>query len=276
MLLCYPITWQDWFELMLITFFLYRIHFWLSQDRRTPLLALGYGYCCFLLISYYAPLPTMVHLIPIITPAMLVMIILLHKQTLQRDLIPYKNHDIQSNTNSGAEWLITVLRSALTTINDTQTVIVLFEYTDELAPFVQTPYVLHTPVHPELLALLLHRSIYQSNTMLWITHKGTIVSTKATWRLPTSYRIPDTIEAIEQLKDLAHIYSLKTNGLVCIIHQKTRTATLIAHGFLWDAITMQQAHAIIAKHLNISKQSIDSNKVYYEKPTSSSLHQRTP
>jgi hypothetical protein len=274
MLLYYPITWQEWSELILLTIGLYKLHDWLSQDVRTPLLCIGYGYCLFLLVAYYAPLTTFLPLIPLITPTMLVLIVLLHKNTLQRDLIPYKQSPLAPTAHP--DWLTELLRAAVTTLNSTQSVAILFEYTDELAPFLHTPYTLQTLVQPELLTFLLHRSTYCSNTMLWVTHTGIVISNNATWRLPTTYSLPQIGTASENLKELTDIYTFKTNSLVCFIDQNTRTATISVAGTSRPQISMHQAHSIIAKHLTIPVPKTSFTKAHYEKPTASFVQKSTP
>jgi hypothetical protein len=255
MSLCYPITWQDWFELLLLIMAIYKLHSWLSCDTRVPLLVYVYGYCGIVLMIYYAPLATLMPLISIVTPIMCVVAILLHKNSLQKDIIPYKRHiALHDNTTV---WLELVFRSVLNTMNDNRIVAIVFEYTDILESFMYTPYTLCAKVQQELLSMLLQHTHYQNNEMLWVTHTGIIVSNKAVWQRSLAEK--------ETITDASTVYTFKTDCLICIVNQDTRTAVIIVHGTESGPMTMQQAHTLIVKHLNLSMTPSTFRRAYYEK-----------
>jgi hypothetical protein len=262
MSLCYPTLWQDWCELLFITLCVYWIHLWLSRDKRMPLLLYAYGYSSIMLFTYYAPLATLIPLIPIMTPTMLMVAILIHRHSLQKDIIPYTR--AMTVTPDGS-WLEQILRTALSSINDDRTVMLLFECTDEITPFVDTPYTLQTKIQPDLLTLLLHPAIYPPHAMLWITHTGTLVSNKTTWRGASSHITSHTDPSVMHQKDLSILYTLKTNSMVCTIDQNSRMATLTVHGTESEQMPMHQAQKIIAKHLTIPVVHTTFSKALYEK-----------
>jgi hypothetical protein len=196
--------------------------------------------------------------------------LLLHKKSLQKDIIPYTKH---INNVYDPSWLELVLRSSVSIINDSRTVVLLFEYTDELAPFITIPYILESRVQPELIKILLHPLLYTSESMLWITASGTIISNKAQWCILSEHTDESPIASTTStLKNLSLVYTFKTNGLVCFIDQNNRTASLIVHGTQMKTVSIHQAYTIIAKHLHMQVSSTPISKALYEKSNTTQHH----
>jgi hypothetical protein len=155
-----------------------------------------------------------------------------------------------------------LLRSAVSTLNIHCAVTIVFERTEELASYLDTPYIIDTPMQPSLVAVLLNDAIYHYNSMLWVTHDGRLMSNNATWKVPEQYK---QIALVERSCELSLLYTLKTDGIVCMIDQQTRTATVIAQGAMSESLSIQHTYDLLATYLNMSVPVNPSGKVRYEK-----------
>jgi len=265
MILEYPITLADYSEILCIAIIAYKLSAWLRKDTHTPLLAYAYCYGAALLCAYLFELPVILALAPFITPIFFIMGIILHQESLQKNIITHK-HSTQT-IPPDANWLEYLLSSALMHINEQKSITFVLEHTDNISPFLIAPCMLNVKIHKSLLDIMLNPHIYETNHMVWIQSSGTLMSSQAMWKNPSNISFDDNIN-----KEFSLLYTHKTDALVCILDQQSRTCTLIIKGNTMPHLTTYNAIQLIRKHIQCAAETVITKKVPHE--TNLQMHNR--
>lgn len=80
-------TWQDLFEITVISYALYTIASILHQDTQKPLVRYFYIYFSLIIIAYTYNCPTLQILLLVTAPALITFFIIIHQETLQKNFV---------------------------------------------------------------------------------------------------------------------------------------------------------------------------------------------
>lgn len=239
--------WRDIIEVLFFATLVYYIALWLKKDRQKNLLPYFFGYCLVFLFSWAIQLSTITLLLFIYTPAALMLFILIHQETLQRNLVALKNR--APSYSSRDNWLETLLRSCLVAINHNKEITCVIEYQDQLQEFIHKSLLVNADLREGILELLLKSPSYEHKKMIWVDTKGRLRAINATWQISQN----ETIDP-RAWKDDAILYSSKTDALIFHINPVTRLFTIIVHGKQFDNITAHHTLQLIKKHITSIKQ----------------------
>ena len=148
---------QSLLEILFFSTVFYYFSLWLRRDRRTNLLPLFYGYCATAMIAQAVGMTSVCQFLFMFAPVTLMLFIIVHQETLQKNFIvsknitPAKNHD----------WLNILMQSLLTTTHKNRSVICVIEKQDMLNTLLASPVTLNTGVQKDLL-----NNYYVSSTLL--------------------------------------------------------------------------------------------------------------
>src|SRR3989304_515274 len=185
------LTWRDCIEVLFFSCTVYSFSTWLKKDTEKNLLPYLYGYCLVTLCSYYFQLPTITYCAFLFSPVVIMLFILLHQETLQRNLIALKN--ISPLNYHPHDWLETVLRHMLKALNEKKTMLILLEHTDSLSSYLEVAYSLDARITEGTFHLLFEKELYDPMSMLWIRSDGTIRGINSAWKTswhPSQYTNP--------------------------------------------------------------------------------------
>lgn len=244
-MIIYPQNWYDYSEILLIAIPIYVISGWLQKDTHTPLLGYAYLYGVIAFGAYTLQLQVILTLLPITTLLFFMFGLIIHQDMLQKNIVTHKHISYEELIEP--QWIEHLLSSALATINPQKSVTIVIERTDSLRPFLITPFILKTKPHKALLDILLHAQTYDGTHMLWVQQNGLIISSQALWHHTQALSIDPTMH-----NDISLFYTQKTDALVCIVYQATRTCTLMIHGTSITNITMHNTHKLIQKYIQTS------------------------
>ncbi len=85
------INWRDCLEIIFFASLFYYLTLWLKKDKTKNLLPYFYGYCLITFCAYMLELTTVTSLLFLFTPAAVMLFILMHQDTLQRNIVALKH-----------------------------------------------------------------------------------------------------------------------------------------------------------------------------------------
>ena len=127
--------WRDPLEILFFITIFYFFSLWLKKDRQKNLLFYFYCYCCVIIIAFYAQLPTLSTMLFLSAPVALMLFILVHQETLQKNFISLKNASAPKILPT--DWLEELLRTCLVAINNNKEVLCVIEHRNNLETFLE-------------------------------------------------------------------------------------------------------------------------------------------
>ena len=266
----YFFAWRDACEILFFTSIFYQFSLWLSHDRQKNLLGYFYLYCILTFLTYLVQLPTLTYAFFIYGPAVIMIFILMHQETLQRNLVALKNIIPAQITHDN--WLEILFKSCLKLINNNKAIICVIEHTDQLNECIDTPLFINADLQNNILDLFLDSPSFDQHKMVWISTQGKLRGINGTWQKTNILKLDKKFR--EPWHTGALIYSTRTDALIFHLEPTTRTFTIIVHGKELTNVAAHHAQQLITKHI---KSSTTQGK-HYEAAQSqkNNLRQRVP
>lgn len=239
-------SWYDAVEILMLSAIVYYFLRWLNKDQsKRPILAF-YGYFSLVVLTYYAKLFVVNTILLFGTPVFLVLLILMHQSSLQKNFITYKN--ISPNFDQNYGWIEELIRTFLASINKQKEVICVIECGDSLKEFLQSSYHLNADLKKEVLELFIQNM--SNKGLLWINKFGKIIAINTKMKI-----IPDSVWLVPEVKDLplwkqdAIFLTNKTDAIVIIATPENRSFNFIIQGKVIENLMPQHAIALLKKQL---------------------------
>lgn len=240
----YTLSWRDITEICIFSLSIYALQLWLHHDRQKPLLGYWYAYCSIWMIAYALNLSTVWYALLIMLPGILLMFVLIHQRTLQRNYLTLRSiipAQIQTD-----DLLDVLIQTALASVNNNKPFWCIIEHKDSLATLLATPLPLQAVVTKELLTLLLENVTQETEKFLWITTRAELRGINASW---TEHA--DTMseqKALQSWQQDAIFFTSCTDAIVFYAECTSRTFTVISKGTMLEHMTAQNAHRFIKHH----------------------------
>lgn len=233
---------RDCAEIIFYSSILYVFCIWLKTDKTKNIVGYFLTYCITALSCWYLQMPTMTHFLFSYAPIALLLFIIMHEKTLQKNLVALRT--ITPATAPQDDWLDTVLSSCLTIINANKSVTVVIEHQNSLENFITTPFFINADIGKGILDLLLASTSYDDAKMIWINTTGRLRGINASWHVHAETQQIHFIN-----KQDALFYTLQTDAIVFNLNPITRTFSLIIDGKETSNISAHNARALIKKQL---------------------------
>ena len=244
------LTWRDCMEIFFFSCMVYSLTKWLKKDTEKNLLPYFYGYCLITLCSYHLQLPTVTYCSFLFAPVVIMLFMLFHQETLQRNLIALKN--ISPPAHHPQDWLETVLRHMLKALNEKKSLLLLLEHTDSLSSYLEVAYSLDAHITEGTFHLLFEKELYDPMSMLWIKSDGTLRGINSVWK--ASWH-PSHYSDSRAWIDDAIAYTTKTDAVIMQLNPEDHACTVAFNGTIHEKISVDQAAQLIKKHIEYPIQS---------------------
>ena len=266
MLLPYILTfsWRDGIEITFFTMVVYYISRFLKTDTQKNLLGYLYLYYFLMVGAHIAELSLMFLVLTLASPIIIIVFILIHQHTLQKNFITLHAQK-QSTLKSTGPWIHTFLKVCLNHLYQQKPIYCAIERTDALDPFLTIPFKMHALIEEQLLEMVFKHYTPDSDKMILISRKGILHAINCTFKKERYQEI----WASPELKDKhawpqeALFYATKSDALFFAIDPQSHTFTLIAHGKLIDKVPIDTAVTLIeqciAQTSNPYPQGFDQN-----------------
>lgn len=241
-------TWKDFVEILFLSGVVYHFSLWLRKDFQKPLLFHFYSYCTAIVICHQLYLTTTTIALITFAPVVLVLFIVLHQDTLQRNFVTFYN--IAPKKNSWQGWTETLIRSCLVAASHNKAISCIIEKRTMLDEFLKTNHFFDCKLSEGLLDFLIDSNSFHPHDMIWMKDDGTMRGVNSSWkkRSVEVWLAKEVKEQEEWLQD-ALFFTAKTDALFFKVEPHTRTFTLIAQGKLLEHVSAQAALKTIKKYL---------------------------
>ena len=266
--------WTDLCEILFFATGFYYWTAWLKQDKTKPLLGCFFVYCTICIAAYAVPLPTVGIFLWMTAPVGMMLFIIMHEQTLQRNFVALKQQVPKAQYNP--DWLETLVRTSLVSLNNNQAVLCLLEHTDGMKEFIAIHAPVNAPLHQKLLHMMLTNEAYNQEQMVWVNTAGTLIGINAAWHDHETIITTDSGMPVWQQQAL--LYTTTTDALVFHMNPENRMLTLIAHGKSITTRNAQHALTMLKKHIakKPEKKSYSGEPHVLRRKKTDRTQQRTP
>lgn len=243
---------RDIIEIIFYSAVLYALCQWLKADKTKNILVYFLAYCTLTLVAWVIQLPTLTPLLFSYAPVALMLFIIFHEKTLQRNLVTLCA--ITPAQIQHEDWLDTLLSSSLAVINSNKSITVVIEHQNSLEHFLDTPFFINAVIGKGILDILLSSASYDDEKMVWIDTNGRIRGINVAW----------INHHQEKIQKNALFYTQQTDAIVFNAHPLSRTFTLIINAHETAHLSAHQVHAMIKKQLSIKAPSKKHKGAYRE------------
>mgnify|MGYP000082497937 CR=1 FL=1 len=239
--------WRDAIEIIFFAGLFYHLARWLQHDKTKNLLPYFYGSCLVMLTAYTLNLPTVLACMFIFAPSLVAVFILLHQDTLQRNIVALKN--IIPTQTTKTDWQHVIIKTALLRLNEHKELRCIIACTDDITPFVQTPFSLATPIVHSTINLLLASPSFNATAMLWCDAHGTIRGLNTTWKENTDDKKIGAHKAHDAWQTQCQFFTKKTDAFALRLDPETRLFTVIKGGILLEGVPAHHVQQLLRKHV---------------------------
>jgi hypothetical protein len=234
----YALLLRDIVEITIYSSCIFVFCTWLKTDKTKNIVVYFFAYCAFTLCAWVTQLSTLTPFLFAYAPIALLLFIVLHEKTLQRNLVALCS--ITPVQSTAQDWLNTVVSSSLAAININKSITLVIEHKDALNYFLDAPFVINADINKNVLDILLSTTSYNEQKMVWITTSGKIRSINVAW------------VAHQEKREDALFYTLQSDAIILSAHPLNRTFTLTTAGKETKNLSAQQVCIMIKKQLSLS------------------------
>jgi hypothetical protein len=252
--------WRDIIEMAALATVIYYLSLWLKKDRQKNLLLYFYGYCMVIAIAYNLQLSTISHLLVVCSPLAIMLFVLIHQETLQKNFVALCN--IMPARPTRSDWLDSMKQTALTTMNNHNNVIFVIERSQALDELLNTPLPLSADITKGVLSVFLSSQLFDAEKMLWLNTQGMLLGINATWQ-----QVPGELIHTEQTTTWKHealFFTTKTDALILKTNAEHRTFDILVHGKEYEALTTRAALHLLKKYIGSQKSEMQGVTHEYE------------
>ena len=257
----YSLMLKDVIEISCLSTLCYWCMCWLKQDRQKPLLVYCYLYCFFWIACFLFDLKTLLHLLELTTPVVVMLFILVHQKTLQKNFIGlYKAIPARKVQTL---WLEELIRFCL---QADQNFMFLIEHKNSIAELLSIGLPLQTDITSTVLTYLCQCKQFNHDQYILLDTQGTLLGLNVTWQKALAlYDIEeDCVKKATYCLQEVDAFALYFN------HAK-REFTLVIHQNSYPALSTAQLLQSIEQYLKTDpiKKGIDHesyNKTGLQQP----------
>ena len=246
--LVYAIPYRDILEILFFASAIYYIQLWLKRDTQRNLILGFYIYCALFFASYYADLPVLRFFLFVFAPAIAMLFIILHQETLQKNFISLtKPARVDLETSN---WIDELVMCCLTALNKHKDAIIVLERHDPLKSLIHSPYFIYAELKKDVFDILLEKQLPGNQHMIWINQQGKIVSINSSWKSQIDDEwVTQEAEHLHAWKQQALYITSKTDALVLKINPLSRSFDVIINGNIIENMKAETVTVYLKKRL---------------------------
>ena len=246
------LPYRDITEILFFAAAIYYIQLWLKKDKTRNLILGFYIYCALFCASYYADLPVLRFVLFVFAPALAMIFIILHQETLQKNFITLSNPAIPLDDKG--HWINELVMCSLTALNRHKDIIIVLERNDHLKSIIHAPYFIYAELKRDVFEILLEKQMAGNEHMIWINQHGKIVSINSSWKtqLDEDWLTQET-EPMHLWKQQALHITSKTDALVLKINPLSRSFDVVNHGKIVEGMNAETVSTYLKKQLSRGK-----------------------
>ncbi len=251
-------SWRDCAEIFLLTVIIYKFTRWLSKDQTLAPISFFYTYALLVVGTYYLNLSIVNTVLLWASPVCLVLMIVMHQYSLQKNVIAYKT--IKPAYEEHYDWVDELMRSCLNALNKNKDIVCIIERSDNLKDIVVAPYYVNADLRKYVLELLFEHLPDRVPTIIWVNVSGKIVAINARCVADKDAVVFDAGGAdVPMWKQDALLLTQKTDALLFHISPVNRLFDVFIKGKVVEGLTA--AHALtLLRHQLLKDGSISDDR----------------
>lgn len=234
--------WSDFLEILIFSSFIFYFSKWLQKDKQKKLVPIFYSLCVLFIASDYFELFTLSNFLFSFAPVGIMLFILLHQNSIQKNFIAAKN--ITPLSLEKLDWVEYLIKAILINTNSKKEIYCLIECQDAVSNFVTPQIKINTKIEKNNLEFLIESKQFNSKKFIWITHTGKIKSINTDWNLPENFFVNEDKKFTEWEQNSIKISS-KTDAICIKSSSETQAFEIIAQGKLMENILTDKAIILI-------------------------------
>ena len=243
------LPYRDIIEILFFSSAIYYIQLWLKKDKTRNLILGFYIYCALFCASYYADLPVLRFVLFVFAPALAMLFIILHQETLQKNFITLSNPAIPLDDKG--HWINELVMCSLTALNRHKDIIIVLERNDHLKSIIHAPYFIYAELKRDVFEILLEKQMAGNEHMIWINQQGKIVSINSSWKTQLDEDwLAQEAEKMHLWKQQALYITGKTDALVLKINPLSRSFDVINQGKVIGGMNAETVSTYLKKQLS--------------------------
>lgn len=243
-----PFSITDITEIMILTILIYYFSLWLKGDNKKDLLGYFYAYGITMFITYYFQFPIIPNFLFITSPIAIIILIILHQKTLQKNYIAYKR--ISYQTKKITYWFDELVKSCFIALNKKKEIVCLLERNYSISDFIKTPFTFYADIEKKLFEIILENQILNNNYMIWLNNEGKLVAINTMWNfdIETDFLTNEMIK-LAPWKQKSIFITYKTDAIIFKINPTSRTFDIIVKGKIVEQLNSTHAIDILEKEI---------------------------
>lgn len=232
-------------EIFCLSTFFYWFSLWLKKDSKKNLVWYFYSYCFVFLLAELTSLSVVHSFMLYATPLVLIILVIVHEDLLQRNFI-----SLQKNTDTilnNSTTLDEIVRAALYAFNKNKNFLLILENRSDLTSFIQTDHVFNADLNQSSLIILMESNIFDDGKYLWCTTNGKIKAINAQWKIHKS-EVNAALVDSNHWKHDALLITTKMDTSVIRGDAQSRLFDLIISGKIQERLSAHQLLQLIRMH----------------------------
>lgn len=255
--------WRECIEIGLFVFCFYSFAVWLHRDQTKKLFPLFLSFCTIFLLSDFLALTTLNNFLLYFCPLFLMLFVLAHQSIIQRNFVTAKN--ITPAQVDSWQWIQELVKSMVFGFSNNKNLLCIIEHNDSLEQFIHNGIVIDTFLNKDLLNTLLMSSLWQEQTITYITKTGILKGING--------RIADIEFNLEQEtleEQKAAILATKTDCIYIKTDSPSRTFSITIQAKVMEHLTAAQTLSILETYYKKNKMKDES----YESSKKNSINKQ--
>ncbi len=237
--LFYPLLIKDGIEIIALSIICYWFLRWLATDKQQPLTVYFYAYAFFWGVCCLAQLNTLVSLLENTFATVLMLFMLVHQKTLQKNFISLCK--IKPAQKAQSDWLQEIIRFCLQAETD---LFFLVEHKQSLHDLVTINTPMQAQINCELLQFLHHSSDLDPRKYIIIDTHGTLHGLHVQWQKPLALTDLDENELAK-----ASYYLMQTDAFMLHYNYEQRLFAIVMRDTIYNNLTTAQVLQSVTHYL---------------------------
>jgi DNA integrity scanning protein DisA with diadenylate cyclase activity len=243
------VAWTDVLEIGIFSTVVFIFSRWLAHDQKAQLLTHFYFGCAGLIFAYLFNLHAIVHAYMYIWPALIVLFIIMHQKSLQKNYVaariikPAHENDIH-------EWLSIIMSAAFRSIHYKKDFIFIVEGYDKVNDYIHPTIAIKAPIQKALCDMIVESTQCAPGSYIIVTQHGTIRAIGSGWKqeIDDTWLINKHFQH-EPQKQAALYWSNHFDALIFFVDTTTKLCTIIAQGTIVPDLSPEKTLSIITQYI---------------------------
>lgn len=236
-------NYTDLMEILLISMAIYYFARWLQYDRQKNLAPVFFATCMAITTVNYLNLTNLSNLVLNCWPLILMLFVLVHQQTLQKNFVALKKI-IPAKILIPNNWVENLIAVCMTSPQKNQKLICIIEGVDSLSSFLSSECTINCAISKPLLETILNSPLYDNHKILWLAQDGTLIAINTSWNLNFTHA-----NLTNSTFDNCLLLSQQTDLILLEVDQKLHQFSLIAQGQLTKNLHTNDIIKVLQQYL---------------------------